>query len=1173
MEKRFGGRMFAAAIGFVLVFCVSGNASAAEYCVSNGGSHQFEYILDTLYTQIPTDTMSATIQIYIANPTNCVSGEPCPAYDDSPEYINAWIDWNGNGIFEESERVLDVALTGYLGINYYGTMSTSTIVTIPSDAVATTWMRVNLGWDHDPNDPCEVSWTWGDVIDRQISTRTPVPRISQINVTGIPDAKNPMTSDTSVAGAEKVRLDAVIAPADGYEVLTVSWSGEVQPGDGNPYEYTADPGSHGMKYVVCTITYRNTTTGETATDTRSRNFKLFFPKNGDDNGDGEPNWFEYWKRDEAVPNMNPFLYNPTATYYGCYCGGQLYLGPSGAGQHYSSAIVLNTYFGTESFGGPAVKGVDSASEIIGHELYHKWVGEQWADGWSGESDSDKGAGGCQVCDSSGSCRDCRDYLPDDYETNTSHTSNSDTDTYDLEHKKHPDYKDYGDQEYMAMRTGNGARGIVIRDWANPGKQSDPPYGCHSLKDYAPVYAQFTGYYSDLGIDLDADSLFEYLRILAEVDVTAWGPFHILARLQDQASNEITFINKEFILYPGTHLVALDFDGLAIREHGANGPYRVSLFMDDEEGIEVDHRSEAYTTSVYSYANFKPRDARFAAYRDRGTDSDGDTLYDALVIEVDIDVNTPGDYLIEGGLYDSSPKAIQMGSRTVPLLAGRQTVELSFSGLAINRNRVDGPFYLKYLSLSRGGRVDFVKDAYMTNYYGFASFERADARLSGVYSDHGEDSDSNGLYDYLRVDVELDILLAGKYTLTGWLYDSDGTQIVMTTNSVALGAGLQTMPLDFDGSSIYLNGTNGPFSLKYLTVHHSNGMLMDTIKNAYTTGAYNYTDFQPPLVGLTRSYSDYGTDTNMDGKFDFLTVQIGVLLTNPGYCVAKGRLIDAQGKEITWAEKIINLGAGVSTIPLDFKGTTIYNNAVDGPYYLRDVYVYHVGDPFQPAYVHEAYATTAYDYCQFGDCSPVADAGPDQIVLASGDCIATVALDGSKSHDPEGNALTSYSWTWSLNGSTHSASGISPTIQLPLGDQTIALVVSDGTMNSKPDTVKITVLDNTPPLISLSAYPKELWPPNHKMVSVTVNPNVFDNCDPNPICKIISVSSNEPQNGLGDGDMAPDWKITGDLTLSLRAERSGKGKGRVYTTTVMCTDLSLNTSKGTVIVTVPSDARK
>ena len=71
-----------------------------------------------------------------------------------------------------------------------------------------------------------------------------------------------------------------------------------------------------------------------------------------------------------------------------------------------------------------------------------------------------------------------------------------------------------------------------------------------------------------------------------------------------------------------------------------------------------------------------------------------------------------------------------------------------------------------------------------------------------------------------------------------------------------------------------------------------------------------------------------------------------------------------------------------------------------------------------------------------------------------------------------------------------------------------------------------------------------------------------------ITEIISVFSNEPADGLGAGDTAPDVEITGDLSLNLRAERSGKGTGRVYTITVECSDASGNTSTRSVDVTVP-----
>jgi hypothetical protein len=89
-----------------------------------------------------------------------------------------------------------------------------------------------------------------------------------------------------------------------------------------------------------------------------------------------------------------------------------------------------------------------------------------------------------------------------------------------------------------------------------------------------------------------------------------------------------------------------------------------------------------------------------------------------------------------------------------------------------------------------------------------------------------------------------------------------------------------------------------------------------------------------------------------------------------------------------------------------------------------------------------------------------------------------------------------------------------------------------------------------------------------MKPVTVTAAASDNCDPNPVCKIASVASNEPINGTGDGDTEPDWEINGDLTLNLRAERAGGGSGREYTITVGCIDDSGNSTAAEATVTVP-----
>jgi len=146
---------------------------------------------------------------------------------------------------------------------------------------------------------------------------------------------------------------------------------------------------------------------------------------------------------------------------------------------------------------------------------------------------------------------------------------------------------------------------------------------------------------------------------------------------------------------------------------------------------------------------------------------------------------------------------------------------------------------------------------------------------------------------------------------------------------------------------------------------------------------------------------------------------------------------------------------------------------------------------------------------------------------------------------------------------------------PKGTTAVTATATDLAGNTGTCTFTVTVEDKEKPTITgVTANPSVLWPPNHKMVPVVLAVSTSDNCDPNPVCRIITVSSNEPENGLGDGDTAPDWEITGDLTVNLRAERSGTGSGRVYTIMVQCTDTSGNNSTPRMVtVTVPHDQRK
>ena len=129
---------------------------------------------------------------------------------------------------------------------------------------------------------------------------------------------------------------------------------------------------------------------------------------------------------------------------------------------------------------------------------------------------------------------------------------------------------------------------------------------------------------------------------------------------------------------------------------------------------------------------------------------------------------------------------------------------------------------------------------------------------------------------------------------------------------------------------------------------------------------------------------------------------------------------------------------------------------------------------------------------------------------------------------------------------------------PVGVTTNSFLLTNSTGDVATCNFNIIVLDTESPVISgVSDYFEPLWPPNHKMVQVPIDYSVIDNCG--TTTAELFITSNEPENGLGDGDQTPDWEILDEHNVLLRAERSGNGTGREYYITIKSYDDSSCTS--------------
>ncbi|MBB2923636.1 DUF4214 domain-containing protein [Cellulomonas cellasea] len=200
----------------------------------------------------------------------------------------------------------------------------------------------------------------------------------------------------------------------------------------------------------------------------------------------------------------------------------------------------------------------------------------------------------------------------------------------------------------------------------------------------------------------------------------------------------------------------------------------------------------------------------------------------------------------------------------------------------------------------------------------------------VATDRGEDTDGNGQFEHLRLDLPVVVPAAGEHLVDLALSAPDGTYLARGTLDPAgdvnvvvhatLPAGESVVPVFFPGEVLRASGVDGPYTVTG-TVAAADGTLVASV--GLTTQAYDATAFQGPLAEVGAI-----TDAVEGGG---LRVRVPVTATGSGVASVGAQLF-AGGTQVGAARQDLTLVAGaVQDVLLDLDGAPVWALGVDGPY--------------------------------------------------------------------------------------------------------------------------------------------------------------------------------------------------------------------------------------------------
>lgn len=487
----------------------------------------------------------------------------------------------------------------------------------------------------------------------------------------------------------------------------------------------------------------------------------------------------------------------------------------------------------------------------------------------------------------------------------------------------------------------------------------------------------TGHFWDRGIDRNNDSLFEEIALDIEVSVRNASFFNIEASLtpeevQESYWDEYTSVNNW--INEGVTNVTVFFNASSFHSLPSTSVFKITeIRISDLSGRIHVIINNPFLTKIYNNTDFPNPNAiitgrNFYNFHDENLDSFIDTL--AILIEVNVTV--PGLYSLEANLipnHQNFSTYSYYDGRAQNLGIGLNNFSLSYYAAEYFIFRPSISFNITNIILRNSDYQleDVTFLPITTSEIDLSIIPLPIAYFTGFYNVIELDESGNGFFDILLFNIELNVTQSGIYRIRIGYYSLDPNQLFSEYKEVEYSLSARKNVITFSVKMDFLYATKVPTALcwEYLNLYDGDWNNLDFRLNVFKTPEFHFSDWDPPEAFLTDKIEDLGFDSDDDGKFNSLQINLEINVTHSGYFSFDANLESLRpcdyGDSWSFTENYYSIG--VHNVSLLFYVTLPWSLRLDTAWKFQNLYIRFEDNNENLRYL-EFYITRKYNYNEF-----------------------------------------------------------------------------------------------------------------------------------------------------------------------------------------------------------------